>query len=315
MLNNKDIKIIFMGSSDFSVPIFLELIKQFNVVGLVTEVDKPAGRKKQIVSPPTKLIAEEHSIPCFQPSSLKNPEFLAKLKNLNADLVVVASYGKILPPAALNLAPNGCINIHPSLLPKYRGASPIQTALLKGEEETGVSIILMDQGMDTGDILAQESCAIDPNDYYLSLSYKLAELSVKLLIKNLPIYLNQCIKLRIQKDDDATYCYQIKKTDGKIDWNKKAQSIHNQLRAFAKWPGAYAMFNKRKLDILRAFPVKLEVQRELKNGEVIMQDSNIYVKCGEDFLQLIEVKVEGKQACKINDFINGYQKFVGSILE
>jgi methionyl-tRNA formyltransferase len=303
-----------MGSSDFSVPILLELIKKFKVVGVVTEIDKPAGRHKEIAVPPMKLIAQEQGIPLFQPLSLKkNPKIHEQLKALNPDLVVVAAYGKFLPSETLNLAPNGCINVHPSLLPKYRGASPIQTALLNGDKKIGVSLILMDEGMDSGDIVAQDIFEVEPEEDFSLLAKRLALLSAEMLVKNIPAYLAGQLKLKVQNDDKATYCYQINKTDGRIDWNKSAEEIYNQLRAFARWPGVYTTFNKRKLDIIQAFPQEGE-KKDAKVGEVFREENKVLVKCGKGCLRLEEVKLEGKQACNINSFVNGYQQFVGATL-
>lgn len=316
MVINKKINLIFMGSSEFSVPILLKLIKNFNILAVVTEMDKAMGRHKNLIAPCTKVLAQENNLSFFQPLSLKNnPKFHEELRQLNPELIVVAAYGKILPRETLNLAPHGCLNVHPSLLPKYRGASPIQTAILNGDSMTGASIILMDAGMDTGDIVVQTNCPIDKADDYPILSQKLSELSAELLVKNIPAYLDGTIKLRIQNDDKATYCYEINKTDGRIDWRASAQEIFNQLRAFSKWPGVYTLFNKRKLDIIKAMPAKLNQSKKLQVGSVLKVNGRVYVKCGQDYLRLEEVKIEGKQACPIDQFINGYQQFVDSILD
>ena len=311
----KEIKIVFMGSADFSVPIFLELFEKFTVLAVVTEIDKPAGRGNEVESPPTKKMAIELGLPCHQPVILlKNSEFIETLKSYDPDVIIVAAYGKILPQEILNLPKNGCLNVHPSLLPKYRGASPIQTALLNGDAKSGVSIILMDHRMDTGDIIIQEEMKIEPEDDYTALAKKMSVASSRLLAGILEKYINNETKLKIQNDSQATYTKKISKYDGRIDWQKKALDIHNQLRAYSDWPGSYAFFDKKKLDIIKARPMELDQGENFQIGQVISDGQLICVKCSEGFLELQRVKLEGKTEISVKDFINGHQKFVGALL-
>jgi methionyl-tRNA formyltransferase len=304
-----------MGSADFSVPILLELDEKFTVLAVVTEIDKPAGRGKEVESPPTKKLAIELGLPCHQPATLlKNPEFIETIKSYESEAIVVAAYGKILPSEILNLPKNGCLNVHPSLLPKYRGASPIQTALLNGEKKSGVSIILMDQRMDTGDIIIQEEINIETDDNYVTLAKKMSMMSARLLADILEKYINNEIKLKIQHDSQATYTKKISKHDGRIDWRKSADEIHNQIRAYAEWPSSYTFFDKKKLDINRACPVEINKVNDWPIGTVINEGERICVKCSEGWLELLSVKLEGKNEVSIKDFINGHQKFVGSFL-
>lgn len=308
------IKIIFMGSAEFSVPILLDLIQNFNVLAVVTESDKPAGRDNELVKPPTKIIAENHGLPCLQPETIvKNADFLRQLLEFDPDVIIVSAYGKILPPEIINLPKQGCLNVHPSLLPRYRGASPIQTALLNGDKTSGVSIILMDQGMDTGDIIAQEEFGIEQDDNYNSLSEKLSKLSCRLLREILPKYVGNETKLKIQNDSAATYAKKINKYDGRIDWRKTAVEIYNQIRAYSDWPGSYTFYDKKKLDVMSARPLIIDSETA-SFGQVIQLEGKIAVLCGEGFLELQSVKLEGKKETPIADFVNGHQKFVGSLL-
>ncbi|MEK7511640.1 MAG: methionyl-tRNA formyltransferase [Patescibacteria group bacterium] len=311
----KNIKIVFMGSADFSVPILLELAEKFTVQAVVTEIDKPAGRGSEMESPPTKKLALELGLPCHQPTTIvKNQEFNQLIASYNPDVIIVAAYGKILPPEILNLPKNGCLNVHPSLLPKYRGASPIQTALLNGEKKSGVSIILMDQRMDTGDIITQEEMNIEPEDDYVSLSKKMSVMSAQILADILEKYINNEVKLKIQHDSQAIYTKKISKYDGRIDWQKKSVDVYNQIRAYADWPGSYTFFDKKKLDIIKARPVELDQGENFQIGQVVSDGQLICVRCSEGFLELQSIKLEGKKETLIKDFINGYQKFVGTLL-
>lgn len=311
----RTINIIFFGSSDFSVPILKTLIGVFHVCAVVTESDKPSGRSKKITPLPTKIIAEENKIPVLQPVNFKSEDFFNKIKSFDADLMVTASYGKILPESIINLAAHGSLNAHPSLLPKYRGASPIQSALLDCEKTTGSTIILMDNSLDGGDILKQEEMEIAEDDDYVSLEKKLAEQCAELLLKAIPNYIDSKIEPQAQNDDEATYCRKIEKKDGRIDWEKTAAEVSGQIKAFAKWPVAYSLYKNQKIEILKAGLAKLEIADKFKTGEVVKVDKKVYVKCGDGFIELIKVKLEGKNETAINDFVNGHQDFVGATLK
>ncbi|MBU1131929.1 methionyl-tRNA formyltransferase [Patescibacteria group bacterium] len=311
--NNEKTKIIFFGSTEFSVPIFIRLIENFNVLALATEPDKQQGRNRKLAPPPTKIIAEQHNVFCFQPKKI-DETFIEKIKSLKPDLIVVAAYGKILPPEILDLPANKCINVHPSILPKYRGASPIQTALMENEKETGITIIIMDEGMDSGDILAQKKVEIDATDNFISLSKRLAEISAEYLAEIIPQYLNNEIELKKQDNESATFCRKIKKEDGKIDWNKSALEINNQIRAFAKWPGSYTFFSGKKLELMICRLAEFETKKEIAIGQAFEKDKNVFVKCGSGNLEILELKLEGKNQCNIKNFINGYRNFIGAIL-
>jgi len=304
-----------MGSADFSVPIFLELVKKFDVQAVITEIDKPAGRGKEIVSPPTKKLAIQNNIPCWQPLGIsKNPSIYEKVKSLDPDLIVVAAYGKILPKDFLNLPKHGCLNVHPSLLPKYRGASPIQAALINGDKATGVSIILMDPKMDAGDIVEQEVMDIESDMDYGRLSRKLSFLSAEMLTKIIPLFIDGQLTLSTQNDSEATYCNKVNKSDGRIDWKESVETIYNQLRAYSAWPGSFTTYNRSKLDIIDAVISELNCENK-KPGDICEVNKKILVKCAQGFLELRKVKLEGKKETEILDFVNGHQAFVGSTLE
>ena len=304
-----------MGSAEFSVPILVKLINDFTVQAVITEIDKPTGRGKFLMSPPTKLIAIKNNIPCWQPASLrKNPEILKKIKALSPDVIIVAAYGKLLPEELLNIPEHGCLNVHPSLLPLYRGPSPIQTALLNGDNETGVSIMLLDKEMDAGDILEQKSFKIKETDDYNTLSEKFSIAGANMLSNLLPSYVEGDVTLETQDDQKVSFCYKISKHSGLIDWGKSAEEINNQLRAYKKWPGIFSGFNGKKIDILEASVASVDDEQNAKIGQVYKNKKRIFVKCGKGSLELLEVKLEGKKQMSIQNFVNGNQAFVGSSL-
>lgn len=313
---NKEIKVVFFGSADFSVPILLELIKRFKVQAVVTEIDKPAGRGREIIQGPVKIMAKQHKIPYFQPLSIKkNPKLYKMIADLKPDVIVTASYGKIIPLEILNIPEHGSINVHPSLLPKYRGCSPIQTALCNGDDKTGVTIILMDEGMDSGDIIDQKEIEINPNEDYTDLAHKLALLSAEMLVTCIPKYINGQIELVIQDDHQATFTKKIEKNYGRIDWQKTAKEIFNQYRGYKLWPGSFTTFKNRKLDLIEIeYNNSLKIDDQYKNGQVFVQDRSVYIKCSDGAVQIKQVKLEGKKEVDINNFVNGHQDFVGSIL-
>ena len=314
-MNDKNTKIVFMGSADFSVPILLELIKKFDVRAIVTEIDKPVGRKKEIIPPPTKKLAKQHGIPCLQPLKVtKNPNLWDQIAAYEPDLIVVAAYGKILPNQIINLPEHGCVNVHPSLLPKYRGASPIQSALLNGEKKTGTTFILMDEGMDTGDIIYQEEVIVKENEGYNSLAVRLANLSALELGKIIPDYIKGNMTLTVQSDDEATYCHKITKENGRIDWSQSAEQISNQIRAYDNWPGTYTLFKSKKLDIVSASPSNLKVEEKLDVGQIVKIGKSIFVKCGQGLLQLESVKPAGKKEMPALSYINGRPEFLKAVL-
>lgn len=309
-----------MGTSFFAVPIFEKLASNYDVRLAVCTPDKPGGRGHQLIASPIKISAQELNIQVEQPTKLKgNQDFIKKLKQLSPDLVVVAAYGKILPESIINLPEHGCLNVHASLLPKYRGASPIQTCLLNGDKQTGISIMLMDLGMDTGDIVNQEEIEINNNDNFNTLSEKLSSLAAQMIDEAIPSYIRGETNLEMQNDDDATYCYKIDPTMAKIKWVQSAKAIDNLIRAVCGKLKVYTFFNDKRLNIIEAYPIedKLFIDTQIPVGKVIKKpnaNSKYCVKCGKGALELKTVQIEGKKPTDIENFINGYQNFFGSIL-
>ncbi len=325
-----NIKIIFFGTPRFGA-IILEILakSKFKPVAVVTEPDKPAGRKRILTPPAVKSLIMEHgtwNIPILQPEKLDSG-FRFQVSSFKPDLMIVAAYGKILPKEILGIPRHGSLNIHPSLLPKYRGASPIQATILNGDTEGGVTIILMDEKIDHGSIIANLRFKIlDLRITYKELSEELAKLGGKLLIETLPRWLAGKIKPIPQDDSKATYCWRIKKEGGKINWQNSAEEIERMTRAFWPWPSAWTIltskhFNiltKKQLKIVKARPVtgyKLQVT-SYKPGQVFLtKNKELAVACGKNALILEELQLEGKKIMTAQEFLNGHPEIVGAILE
>ncbi|OGY42428.1 MAG: methionyl-tRNA formyltransferase [Candidatus Buchananbacteria bacterium RBG_13_36_9] len=308
-MNLKDYKIIFMGTPDFGAPVFLALIDKFNIVAAVTQPDKKVGRKQEITQSPIKKIALKNKIEVLQPEKVRdNAEFIQRVKSLQPDLIIVVAYGFILPKEILEIPKFGAINIHASLLPKYRGASPIQTAILNGDKETGISIILIDDKMDHGPLLEQRTITINDNDNFESLHDKLAQLGADLLLDTLPKYISGEIKPVSQKESQATYCQLIKKEDGKIDWSKPAEEIERQIKSYTPWPGAFTFWEGKQLKFIKALVIKAQNQNI---GEVFKINEGIGVKCGKDALEVLELQLESKKPMNVKEFLNGYPEIIG----
>jgi methionyl-tRNA formyltransferase len=306
------LKVVFMGTPDFAVPVLNYLIKSTKLLAVVTQPDKKAGRKQKIAQSPIKQLALANKIKVLQPAKVRdNAEFIQQIKQLQPDLIVVVAYGFILPKEILDIPKYGIINIHASLLPKYRGASPIQSAILNGDQETGVTLMLIDEQMDHGPFLGQKSLSID-NDSYKTLHDKLAKLGTELLVEILPKYIAGQIKPVVQDDSLATYCYILTKADGKIDWTKSAQEIERQVRAFTPWPGTWTTWQGKNLKILAASLSLDNVKAEV--GEVIKVDDGLAVQCGQGLLQITELQIEGKKVMNAKEFLNGYSQIIGTKL-
>ena len=251
-----DIRIVFMGSPDFSLPTLQSLNDHFTVAGVVTQPDRPAGRGRTLKPPPIKTLAEALEIPIYQPASLKISEALDQISQWNPDVIVVAAYGQILRKNLLELPPHGCVNVHASLLPRWRGAAPINAAILHGDAETGVTIMKMDPGLDTGPVLSMRSTPIGPQETAGELFERLAVIGAELLIETLPDYLSGKITPQPQDDESATYAPMLTKQDGLLDFTLPAEELARKVRAFSPWPGTYTHWQGKPLKILRARPVK-----------------------------------------------------------
>ncbi|MFA5925386.1 MAG: methionyl-tRNA formyltransferase [Parcubacteria group bacterium] len=313
-MDAKGIKIIYFGTSHFAEIILDKLISEgFEIIAVVTQPDKKAGRKQMYVSSPVKQLSEKYSISVLQPDTFNDEAIIRKLGNMKPDLFVVASYGKILPKAVLGVPRFGCINIHASLLPKYRGASPIQNAILNGEKETGVTLMLMNEKMDQGDIIAQESVDIKKAENTEMLSERLAKVGAELTVRTVPLWTGGKIKAKKQDENLATYCRPIRKEDGRIDWRNSAEEIERRFLAFQIWPGIWTEIkqNSKRLKLLSIKPEGESMGGE-DAGKVIKYDQKAAVQTGKGIIILEEVQLEGKKAVPISDFLKGNQNFIGS---
>ncbi len=246
-------RIVFMGTPEFAIPSLTVLLRSnHRVVGVVTQPDRPKGRGQEIAVSPIKQLTVQHNIPILQPLKMKDPAFLEALSVWKSDLIVVAAFGRILPKIILDLPPRGCVNVHASLLPKYRGAGPIQWAIINGERETGITIMLMDEGMDTGAILLQEKMPIEPDDTAGTLSAKLAEVGGRLLIETITRLEKGTLVSQQQDNARATMAPLLKKEDGLLDWTLTAEQLANRVRGLTPWPGAYTFAKGDRWTIWRA---------------------------------------------------------------
>lgn len=292
-----------MGTPEFAVPSLQALIEsEDEVITVITQSDKPKGRGLEVVPPPTKVLAEEHGVPVLQPQKIKTEEFFNELKKFNPDLICVAAYGKILPKNILDLPPYGCINVHASLLPKYRGAAPINWAIIRGEKVTGITTMKMDEGMDTGDMLLKKEVQVDDEDTGETLSEKLSHVGAELLIDTIRLLKKGELQPVQQDNSQATYAPMLKKEHGKIDWEKPAEEIRNLIRGTIPWPGAYTTIDGKLLKIHKA-----RVSEGAGNpGEVIKSDSGILrVSTGKGTLDLLELQLEGGKRLPAEEFLRG----------
>ena len=306
------LRIVFFGTPEFAVPSLRALLDGLDsVVGVVCQPDKPAGRGQRLVAPPVKQLAQEHQVTVLQPARLRTPEPLAALEKLQPDLIVVAAYGKILPPTMLALPRHGCINVHASLLPKYRGAAPIQWAILRGETVTGITIMQMNEGMDTGDVLLQRRTTIDDQETYGELQSRLAELGATALLEALERLKRGELRPQPQDDRAATMAPMIDKEDGRLDWRRPAVELARFVRAFNPWPSAFTTIDGALLKIHRARAVDA---RAGSPGTVLRADEVILVGCGEGALQLDELQLAGRRRLPAADFLRGVRLKPGTQL-
>jgi methionyl-tRNA formyltransferase len=299
------------------VPALEEIVESgYELVGVYTQPDRPAGRGQAPVHSPVKRAALERGLQVFQPSTLSGTVEAERLAALGPDVVVVAAYGLILPQSILDLPRSGCLNIHPSLLPGYRGATPIPAAILAGDEDTGVTIMLMDAGMDTGPILSQFVVGIEPDDTTASLTARMAGAGARLLGETIPLWLDGSLILQPQDESKATYTSPITKGDGAIDWTLSASVIERRVRAFNPWPGCYTRWRGKLLRIHKA--VSLHKEEAALPGRVTAlgsgQPAVVGVETGEGMLGLLSVQLEGKRAMSAAEFLRGQQDFVGDTL-
>ncbi|NLG74330.1 MAG: methionyl-tRNA formyltransferase [Chloroflexi bacterium] len=295
-------QIVFMGSPEFALPTLRALAKEYKVTGVVTQPDRPAGRGRDLTPPPVKKLAEELGLPTIQPQRLRDPDAMDQLREWNPDLIVVAAFGQILRQDVLSLPRFVCVNVHASLLPRWRGAAPIQAAILHGDEQTGVTIMCMDAGVDTGPMLAQAPTKILETDTAGTLSARLAELGAQLLIQTLPKYLSGELTPTAQDDSQATYAPMLKKEDGLLDFNRPAQELALRVRAFNPWPGTFTYWENQVLKIHRAHAVQ---STSPKPGAALIHDGMPAFGTLEGLLVLDEVQPAGKRPMPGEVFLRG----------
>lgn len=314
-------KTIFMGTPYFAIPALEALMqsKDFKPITVVTAPDKPVGRSQELTPPPIKSLAQKYNVPVLQPEKIRNnQEFIEKIKELSPDLIIVAAYGKIIPADILSIPAKGCVNIHGSVLPKYRGPSPIQAAILEGEKNTGITIMLMDEKMDTGPILSQREIHIDPKETSETLHEKLSHLGAELLIDTLPKYISGEIKPVTQDDSIATYCQMITRDNGKLIWDKTSEELDRQIRAFTPWPGTFTFYHiqpNKRLKILKAEIFNKELTENNEPYGTIRFDDTVLVKTGNGWLSILELQFEGTKPSNAREFINGHPKMNGTVLK
>ena len=313
-------RIVFMGSPEFSVlPLKYLVLSQYQVVAVYTQPDRPAGRGQVLRPSPVKMVAAEWKLTVMQPASLRQGEVVAGLAGLKPDVIVVAAFGQLLPRSVLAIPRYGCLNIHPSLLPRFRGASPVASAILSGEEFTGVSIMLMDEGLDSGPVLARAQVPILAADTTGPLSGKLSRIGAQLLLEVLPRWLKGEITPQPQDEASASYCRPISKEAGEIDWRLPVVDIWRQVRAYNPWPSSYSRWRGRRLKIIEAVP--LPGVKEGEAGEVVPLAQvgagaalAFGVSTGEGVLGVLKVQLEGKRVTSGASFLRGQPGFVGEWL-
>jgi methionyl-tRNA formyltransferase len=312
-------KIVFMGAPSFAVPTLAALVQHFDVVAVVTQPDAPAGRGRTLTQSPVKQFALEHGLPVLQPASLKPPEEVARLRAYAPDAIVVAAFGQILRRDVLELPPRGCINVHASLLPHWRGASPISAAIAAGDAAAGVTIMLMDPGLDSGPILSQRGEPIRADDTTATLAERLSHLGADLLVETLPQWLAGKIAPLRQDESQVTWCGTLKKEDGRIDWSRPAEQIERHVRAMLPWPVAWTSWQGKQLQIRRArlpaaVPAAAPEADPCAPGTVDVKGNTVSVHCGQGALELLEVQLEGKRSMPAADLARGQRGFAGALL-
>jgi methionyl-tRNA formyltransferase len=303
------IRVVFMGTADLAGPVLRQLARQpfVEVVGVVTQPDRPKGRDLRLAPPPVKIVATELSLPVFQPERLRHTDALNTVSSWSPDLIVVAAYGQILPQSVLDLPRWGCLNVHASILPKYRGASPIQWAILHDESETGITIMKMDAGLDTGAILSQQAIPILPSDTAQTLHDRLAQLGAELLVQTIPGYIAGRVLPKPQPAEGHCYARKITKDDGRLQWQKPARELWNQVRAFNPWPGSFTQLSGGAAPImLKVWSADLVETDSAEPGMVTQASADgIVVGCGSGALKVTELQREGKRRLKAADFLAG----------
>ncbi|MDP6448965.1 MAG: methionyl-tRNA formyltransferase [Dehalococcoidales bacterium] len=309
-------RVLFMGTPEFAVPPLEYLcLNHYQVIAVYTQPDRPAGRGRSLSPSPVKKAALARGLTVVQPANLKEAAAVAQLAGFRPDIIVVAAFGQILPPSVLEIPRHGCLNLHPSLLPRFRGAAPVAAAILAGDESTGVSIMLMDSGLDTGPVLARKTVTIAPQDTTGSLTDKLLQVAARLLPEVVIGWTRGEIKPQPQNEAGVTYCQVLTKKDGEIYWRRPAMAIGRQVRAYQPWPGSYTRWQGRRLEIREAVP--LLGGKPLEAGRVVAlkkEGAAFGVNTGDGILGVLRVQLEGKRAMSATEFVRGQQPFIGAVL-
>ncbi len=304
-----------MGTPDFAVPSLEALLKSGDqVVGVVTQPDRPKGRGQEVIPSPIKVVCQREGISMLQPLKMKAPEFMATLRHWEPDVIVVTAFGRILPPAILELPPRGCINVHGSLLPKYRGAGPVQWAVINGERETGITTMMMDEGMDTGDMLLQERVEIRPDDTAGTLALRLAEVGGRLLVETLRQLKAGTLSPQPQDPSLATMAPLLKKEDGLIDWTLPAQDIANRVRGLSPWPGAYTFVNGERW-ILWRVGLSEESQGVVAGTVTQVTKDRVEVATGRGTIQIVEIQPSNSRRMTMIQYLAGHRLTQGISLQ
>ena len=305
-------RIVFMGSPEFALPTLSMLVERHDVVGVYTQPDKPAGRGQPLTPPPVKRFAQERGRLVFQPRTLRDQAVQAQLAELKPDAIIVAAFGLLLPKFVIELPPHGCINVHASLLPKYRGAAPIPAAILNGESETGITLMKMDEGLDTGPMIAQDRVLIRPDHTTGKLTKDLAELGAQLLAKTLPRWIVGEITPQVQDESQATFAPKLSKEDEQLDWSRPAVELDRRVRALSPKPGTFTTWNGKLLRVLAVQVTGRTSQGAA--GTVVRDRKDIGIVTGDQVLRLVEIQLEGKRAMSPADFARGQPSFIGSVM-
>jgi len=309
-------RIVFMGTPAFAVPALCALMREHTVTGVVTQPDRPVGRGRQVQPSPITQVAREHRLPLIQPASLrKDPVAVEQLRAWAPDVIAVAAFGQILRREVLDIPPHGCLNVHASLLPRWRGAAPINHAILAGDDVTGVSIMQIRPGLDDGPVLLSASLPIGPDDTTATLGPRLAELGAELLLAALPGWLAGTLRALPQDESRVTLAPPLEKEHGRLDWSRPAAALERQVRACDPWPGTFTTWQGRVLKVLRASPVLSGAGPAAAPGEVVALDRDLAVGTGDGLLRLEQVQLEGKRTVSGAEFVRGYQHILGSRLE
>lgn len=309
-------RIVFMGTPDFAVPALEQLVLNgYDVVAVYTKPDRVAGRGQALAASPVKRVAVEWGLSVVQPDSLKSAPAVEQLASFRPDVIAVAAFGQILPESVLAIPAHGTLNIHPSLLPKFRGASPVASAILHGDEFAGVSLMLLDKGMDTGPVLARAQISISPQDTTGSLTDKLSGVGAQLLLEVLPRWMKGEIDPHPQDEAQATYTKRFDKGDGEINWTLPAVELGRRVRALNPWPGVYTRWQGKQLKIIEAMPLSDEVNVDI--GKVVAQgkgEAAFGVGTGAGVLGILKVQLEGKRTVTAAEFLRGQKDFAGTVL-